>query len=397
MSDTASSPHLFRPLALRKVTARNRVAISPMCQYSAVDGLPNAWHHVHLSQFALGGAGIVFTEAAAVEPRGRITHGDLGIWSADHAAALRPTVEFLKAQGAVPAIQIAHAGRKASMQRPWFGNGPLGEDDLARGDMPWDIVAPSARPMREGWLTPAELSISDIADIQDGFAAAAGRAAEAGFEALEVHCAHGYLAHTFLSPLSNLRTDGYGGSREGRMRFVLETVERVRAAWPDDLPLFVRLSTIDGEADGWQIEDTLALAGELVVRGVDVIDCSSGGVAGPATRGDQPTPLGFRVPLSAEVRRATGVATMTHGLVIHPEQAEAILAEGAADIVGIARTALYDPYWAHHAAAALGADPDYAAWPEQYGWWLDRRAPALDRLGEVQGPTGASGSRRAAE
>lgn len=388
----AAASHLFSPLALRGVALKNRVAISPMCQYSAEDGMAGDWHRIHLGQFALGGAGLVFAEAAAVEPRGRITHGDLGIWSADHAAALAQIAAFLKRHGAVPGIQIAHAGRKASMQRPWFGNGPLDAADRARGDEAWDIVAPSAEPVREGWLVPAELTTGEIAAIQVRFAEAAGHALSAGFEVLEIHCAHGYLAHTFLSPLSNRRTDGYGGTLNGRMRFAIETVEAVRAVWPDDLPLFVRLSTVDGEADGWTIEDTLTLAGELAARGVDVVDCSSGGIAGPATRGDQPIPLGFRVPLSARVRRDAGCATMTHGLIIHPGQADAIVRGGKADIVGIARTALYDPYWARHAAAALGADPEYADWPEQYGWWLARRAPALDRLGETQAPGPESGS-----
>ena len=377
----AEQPLLFSPMSVAGVTLKNRIVVSPMCQYSARGGLANDWHSVHLGQFALGGAALVFCEASAVEERGRITHGDLGIWSADHAAALKPIVAFLKAHGAVPGMQIAHAGRKASMQRPWHGNGPLDDSDIARGETIWDIVAPSAEPVNEDSLMPHELTVEEIQAIQQAFADAAGRTVAAGFEVLEIHSAHGYLSHSFLSPLSNHRNDAYGGDRAGRMRFTLETVEKVRAVWPDDKPLFVRISSIDGVEGGWDLDDSVVLVSELKARGVDVMDCSSGGVAGMATATRDPLPLGFRLPFSARIRADNGIATMTHGLIIHAGQAEEILQSGQADLIGIAREALFDPYWPRHAAHALRVDPDFADWPEQYGWWLTRRESNLRKLG----------------
>lgn len=376
------TPLLFSPLTIGGVTLKNRIVISPMCQYSAQDGLANDWHSVHLGQFALGGSGLVFCEAAAVEERGRITHGDLGIWSADHAAALKPIVAFQKAHGAVPGMQIAHAGRKASMQRPWNGNGPLDQSDKARGETVWDIVAPSAEPVNEGSLMPHELSLDDIHTVQQAYADAAGYSDAAGFEVLEIHSAHGYLSHTFLSPLSNHRNDEYGGDRVGRMRFTLEMVEKVRAVWPDHKPLFVRISTVDGVEGGWEEDDSVALGDEMKRRGVDVMDCSSGGIAGMATATRDPLPLGFRLSFSERIRRDNDIATMTHGLIIHAEQAEEILQAGQADLIGIAREALYNPYWARHAALELGVDPDFADWPHQYGWWLTRREAHLKTIGE---------------
>ena len=382
VSDAAAEkPLLFSPITVRGVTLKNRIVISPMCQYSAREGLANEWHNVHLGQFALGGAGLVFCEAAAVEQRGRITHGDLGIWSAEHAKVLKPIVAFLKAHGAVPGMQIAHAGRKASMQRPWHGNGPLNDSDFARGEMTWDIVAPSAEAINEASLVPHELSIEDINTIQQAFADAAGYSDAAGFEVLEIHSAHGYLSNTFLSPLSNHRNDAYGGDRAGRMRFTLETVEKVRAVWPDHKPLFVRISTVDGAEGGWEIEDSVALTAEMQARGVDVVDCSSGGIAGMATATRDPLPLGFRVLFSERIRADNDIATMTHGLIIHAEQAEEILQNGQADLIGLAREVLYNPYWPRHAAYELGADPDFADWPEQYGWWLTRREAHLQKIG----------------
>ena len=376
-----STPLLFTPLKLGEVTLKNRVVISPMCQYSATNGLANDWHSIHLGQYALGGSGLVFCEAAAVEERGRITHGDLGIWSVEHAAALKPIVNFISAQGSVPGIQIAHAGRKASMQRPWFGNGPLGESDFTRGEKAWDIVAPSPEPINEKYLMPHELTISEIQETQTAFAKAAGHADAAGFEVLEIHSAHGYLSHTFLSPLSNLRNDEYGGDLNGRMRFTLETIEKVRAVWPARKPLFVRISTIDGADGGWTLEDSIVLTNEMKSRGVDVIDCSSGGIAGPVTASREPLPLGFRVSLSDELRRNNKILTMTHGLILHANQAEKILQSGKADLIGIAREALYNPYWARHAANELGFDESYSDWPDQYGWWLTRREAHLKDIG----------------
>jgi 2,4-dienoyl-CoA reductase-like NADH-dependent reductase (Old Yellow Enzyme family) len=379
-----SSTSLFSPLDIRGTRFRNRVVVSPMCTYSAKDGLASDWHLVHLGQYALGGAAAVFTEAAAVEERGRITHGDLGIWSAAHAAALKPITSFLRRNGALPAIQIAHAGRKASMQRPWHGNGPLDDTDRARGEDTWDIVAASAEPVKDGWLMPTELSLPEIADIQESFATAAGHALGAGFEVLEIHSAHGYLAHSFLSPLSNHRNDAYGGDLAGRMRFTLETAEKVRAVWPDDKPLFVRISAVDadGSEEGWQLDDSVALAGELKARGVDVVDCSSGGISGLATAAMGPRDQGFRAPYGSRIRDEAGISTMVVGLVLDADVAESLVASGAADLVAVGREVLYNPHWPHHMARELGADPDYAEWPEQYGWWLVRREPLLQAVRE---------------
>ena len=300
-----SRPLLFQPIELRGVRARNRCVLSPMCQYSAHDGFVNDWHFVHLGKFAQGGAGIVFTEAAAVESIGRITHGDIGIWSDDQVPGLRRIAEFLKANGAVPAIQLAHAGRKASMQRPWYGNAALDAGDRARGDEAWPVVAPSSIALEAGWLTPHALTREDIRELQDHWRAAAQRALGAGFEVIEMHSAHGYLSHEFLSPLTNKRDDEYGGSRDNRMRFTLETAETIRAVWPEDRPMFVRVSSVDGVEGGWSIDDTVALARELKARGVDVIDCSSGGIAGPATAAGVKRATGFPGPLrrAAAARR----------------------------------------------------------------------------------------------
>ena len=369
----ADRPLLFTPIALRGVTLKNRIVISPMCQYSAVDGRANDWHLVHLGRFALGGAAMVFTEATAVEARGRITHGDLGLWSDEQVPGLRRVADFLRANGALPAMQLAHAGRKASMQRPWRGNGPLDERDRARGDLPWRIVAPSALPLDEGWLTPHELSVAEIGALQQAWRDAARRALDAGFEVLELHSAHGYLGHEFLSPLSNRRSDAYGGDLAGRMRFTLELAEAVRAVWPADKPLFVRVSSVDGIEGGWTLEDTVALARELAARGVDVIDCSSGGLAGSATAAKIKRSPGFQVPYAERVRRDAGVKTMAVGLILEPAQAEAILAAGQADLIAVGREALVDPSWALHAEAALGLQGEFESWPVQAGWWLERR------------------------
>ena len=376
------NPLLFAPITLRGLTARNRVVISPMCTYSAADGIAQDWHLVHLGKFALGGAGIVFVEATAVEARGRITHGCLGIWSDEHARALGRIAPFLKVHGALPAIQLAHAGRKASIQRPWFGDGPLGAEDAVRGERPWPIIGPTTEPAATGWLAPHAMTRADIDEVIGAFAAAARRATLAGFEIAELHGAHGYLMHSFLSPLSNTRADGYGGDLAGRMRFPLEVVDAVRAAWPVDRPLFFRISSVDGVGGpGWQIEDSVELARALKARGTDVIDCSSGGISGPVTSAMVPRELGFQVPFAAAVRRESGIATQAVGLILDGAQAEAILQSGAADLVAVAREALVDPFWPHHAARALGTEADFGGWPEQYGWWLKRRAKLLAAIG----------------
>ncbi len=374
---------LFTPVSLRDVALRNRIVIPPMCQYSAADGMAGDYHLVHYGRLALGGAGLVILEATAVVPEGRITHGDLGIWSDAHGAALARVAAFLKAHGAAAGVQLAHAGRKASMQRPWEGNGPLSAQEIARGEAPWPIVAPSAIPLDEGWLMPAELSGDDLDALTEAFVTAARRAEAAGFDVIELHAAHGYLLHTFLSPLTNRREDAFGGDRAGRMRFPLRVARALREAWPSNKPLFVRVSAVDGLEGGITLDDTLAFAGELRALGVDVLDCSSGGLAGSATAARIRRDYGFQVGFAEAVKRETGLAAMAVGLIVDPRQADAIVAEGRADLVAVGREALADPNWAVRASRVLdGApEPGFEAWPHQAGWWLERREKDIARLG----------------
>ena len=375
---------LFEPIVLRELKARNRIVVSPMCQYSAKDGHVSDWHLVHLGKFAQGGAGIVFMEATAVERRGRITHGDTGIWDDAHIPGLKRITDFVRSQGAVPAIQLAHAGRKASMARPWYGNGPLTQEDLDRGDKPWSTVAPTEASLGDGWIAPRAFQPGDFQTVLDAYKNAVRRAVAAGFEIIELHGAHGYLLHTFLSPLSNTRTDQYGGSRENRMRFPVEVARTVRDAWPAARPLFMRVSSIDDMEGGWSIEDTVAFAKELKAVGVDVIDCSSGGIAGSATAATKtllPRVPGFQIPFAERVKKEAGLKTMAVGLILTPQMAEEALQAGSADLIAIGREALYDPNWPVHAAQALGADPGMERWPVQYGWWLTRREGLLKKLG----------------
>ena len=379
---TTRGPSLFSELKLRGLTIRNRIVISPMCQYSAQDGFADDWHLVHAGKFAQGGAGIVFLEATAVLADGRITHGDLGLWKDEQIPALARIAAFVRGQGAVPALQLGHAGRKSSMARPWEGNGPLTPALIAAGSEPWPTIAPSAAPVGPGWATPRAMEADDLENVRNAFAAAARRALSAGFDVVEVHAAHGYLLHSFLSPLSNRRGDRYGGDLEGRMRFPLEIAQVVREAWPADKPVFFRCSSVDNDAAGWSIEDSVELARRLVASGIDVVDCSSGGIAGPATAASAaPRGLGFQVPFAERIRRESGIATMAVGLIIDPFQAVAVIVEGKADLVAIAREALHDPNWPVHAAASLGADENFAMWPQQYGWWLTRRESILRELG----------------
>ena len=340
---------LFSPLKIRDVTLRNRIAVSPMCEYSSDDGFANDWHLVHLGSRAVGGAGLVMVEATAVEARGRITPGDHGIWKDEHIEMLIRIAAFVKKQGAVAAIQIAHAGRKASCYVPWEKNGaPLPPEDGA-----WVTVAPSAVPFREGDPAPAALDTAGIRATVEAFAEAARRALTAGFEVLEIHGAHGYLINEFLSPLSNRRTDEYGGAFENRIRFLLEVIAAVRAVWPERLPLWVRISATDWKEGGWTIDDSVKLAAELKTRGVDLIDCSSGGSAVDAKMTLGP---GYQVPFAERIRRETGILTGAVGMITEPRQAEEIIASGQADVVLLAREFLRDPYWPLHAARALGVD-----------------------------------------
>ncbi len=397
--DEDRSIKLFSPLKIRELTLPNRLALSPLCMYSAKDGIANDWHFAHLSAFARGRVGVIFTEATAVEARGRITPHCIGIWNEEQAEALRPIVRFIEEMGSVPAMQLAHAGRKASTQKPWNGGKPLTAENCAEGEVPWPVVGPSANAVGQGWPTPHALDIEEIAGIVKSFADAAVRARDVGFKIVELHLAHGYLLHSFLSPLANKRTDAYGGDLQGRMRFALEVTEAVRAVWPQELPLFCRLSAIDGPPDGWSIEDSVVLSRELAARGVDVIDCSSGGIAGaPRFRAsDSGETLntimdrgpGFQVPLAEQVRQQAEIKTMAVGVIINPHQAEQILQSGQADLIAMGRELMYNPFWPLHAAQALGADTDYNMWPDQYRWAVYRRAQLADYDGIQDKPVPA--------
>lgn len=379
-----SGPILFQPLDIRGVTLPNRIVVSPMCQYSAQNGYPTTHHSVHYGKFALGGAGLVFIEATGVTPTGRITNGCLGLWEDGQAEALQPITHFLKENGSVPAIQIGHAGRKASMQRPWHGNGPQTQEDIARGDIVWEAMAPSALPLDDGWLIPTAMAQKDLADLKASFVAASKRAVHAGFEVVEIHMAHGYLLQSFLSPLSNTREDEYGGSLAARMRYPLEVVDAVRAALPETMPLFVRISSVDGIEGGWEMDDSVAFAKELKTRGVDVVDCSSGGnSAKGATNSSLKRGTGFQAPYAARIKQEANIMTQAVGLIRDAEFAEKLLQEGSADLIAVGRQFLYDPSWAVHAAEKLGLTGNFENWPEQYGWWLEKWDKSLRTMGEA--------------
>ena len=373
MSDSKGSVPLFTRVRARGVEARNRIVISPMQQYQAgPDALPTGWHLNHLERLSIGGAGLVFTEALAVEREGRATHADLGIWSDEQADALKAIAEAIARHGALPGAQLIHAGRKASVQVPWDGYQSLTAADAARGHAPWPTIAASALEANPGWQIPAAMTRDEIRRVCDAFAAGARRAARAGFQVLNVHGAHGYRLHSFLSPLANVRTDEYGGDLAGRMRFALEVAQAVRAEWPAHLPIFYRLSCVDDLPGGWTLDETVILARELGARGIDVIDCSSRGLGerGTLAPGREP---GFQVPYSERVRQETGLATMTVGLIREAGLANDIVSSGRADWVAIGRESLYNPHWPLQAAVELGFDPEYNTWPPSYGWWLWRR------------------------
>jgi 2,4-dienoyl-CoA reductase-like NADH-dependent reductase (Old Yellow Enzyme family) len=346
---------LFTPYQLRGVTLRNRIAVSPMCQYTSEDGFAGEWHYIHLGSRAVGGAGLVLTEATAVEAVGRISPQDLGLWKDEHIEPLARIVRFIHEQGAVAGTQLAHAGRKASTAQPWHGGGPVGPEGGG-----WKPVAPSALPFAEGHLMPEALDTAGIARVVRAFADATARAHTAGFRVIELHAAHGYLLHEFLSPLSNQRTDEYGGSFDNRVRIVIETVRAIRQRWPEELPLIVRLSATDWVEGGWTIEDSIALARRLKPEGVDLYDCSSGGAASGVRISVGP---GYQTPLAERLRREAGVATGAVGLIRSAHQAEHILRTEQADMVFLARELLRDPYWPLRAAKKLHAD---VRWPVQY-------------------------------
>jgi len=357
-------PHLFEPLALRSVTLANRIIVSPMCQYSSVDGFSNDWHFVHLGSRAVGGPALVFTEASAVTAEGRISPQDLGIYDDGHIAGLARIVRFIHAQGALAGTQIAHAGRKGSTARPWDGGRMV---PLSAGG--WTPVGPGDRPFADHYPVPCALATSEIPRIVEAFRRAARRAIAAGFDVIEIHAAHGYLIHEFLSPLINTRTDGYGGSYDNRIRLCLEIVEAVRSVWPETLPLFVRLSCTDWKDGGWDLDQSVELARRLKARGVDLVDCSSGGAVHDAKIQLGP---GYQVPFADRIRREAGVATGAVGLITESAQADAIVREEKADCVLIARELLRDPYWPLRAARELG---HIVPWPRQYARAAEQGTP----------------------
>ena len=346
---------LFSPLKIRSLTLRNRIFVAPMCQYSCHNGVPNEWHLVHLGSRAVGGAALVMVEATAVSPDGRISPSDCGLWNDAQSQAFAPISAFISAQGAVPAIQLAHAGRKASVQPPWLGGGAV---NTANGG--WQPVAPSAFPFSPESPMPRELNTSELEQICRDFEASTKRAQRSGFQAVEVHMAHGYLLHQFLSPLSNQRNDDFGGSLDNRMRFPLEVVRRVREIWPQNLPVMVRISTTDWVDGGWDLLQSLELCRHLRDLGIDLIDCSSAGLVPDAVI---PVGPGFQTPFATKIREEVGIATGAVGMITNAVQAEQIVATGQADAVFLARQLLRDPYWPIHAALELKADLN---WPLQY-------------------------------
>jgi len=344
---------LFEPFTLRGLTLKNRIVVSPMCQYSSVDGFANDWHLVHLGSRAVGGASLLILEATAVSPEGRITPDDLGIWQDEHVEFLRRINQFIDAQGCVSGVQLAHAGRKASTYAPWKGSGAVAEGG-------WETVAPSAIAFADNYPLPVELDAVGLKKVIADFRAAAERSVQAGFRLIEIHAAHGYLLHQFLSPLSNQRTDTYGGSFENRIRLMLEVVAAVRQVVPDDFPIVVRISATDWTESGWTPDESVQLATWLRDRGVDLIDCSTGGNVPHAKI---PVGPGYQVEFAERIRREVGIPTGAVGLITTPAEAEAIVASGQADLVLLAREELRDPYFPLHAAHELGAD---VAWPVQY-------------------------------
>ncbi len=346
---------LFSPLTIKNITLKNRIVVSPMCQYSCKDGFATDWHLVHLGSRAVGGAALIIQEASAVSADGRITYADLGIWKDEHIEKLKTIVDFIHSNGAVAGIQLAHAGRKASCEIPW-----LGGKQIKSGEHYWQTVAPSPLPFNEDDMIPHELSKNEIAALVNDFKLAAVRAIKAGYKIIEIHAAHGYLINEFLSPLSNHRTDEYGGSFENRVKFLIEIIEAIQTVWPSTVPLFVRISASDWVEAGWTIDDSVKLSSILKIRGIDLIDASSGGSVPYAKI---PAAPGYQVPFAAAIKKQTGILTGAVGIITTAQQAEEILKKQQADVIIIAREHLRDPYFALHAAKELAED---ITWPDQY-------------------------------
>ena len=375
----ATQPKLFQPFTIRGVTLKNRLVVPPMVHYRCDPGNScGSFHLVHLGRYALGGFGLVFVEATAVEEIGLINENDLGIWDEAQVESFKPLIAFMRRQNTAIGIQLAHGGRKASSQTAMQGMGPLTEENLKAGARIWQPVGPTAEPVAKGWLTPRQLTTAEGKKMVGTWANAARNAVKAGFDVIEIHAAHGYLLASFLSPVSNKRNDEYGGDRTGRIRLPLEIVEAVRSEMPASMPLFLRVSSVDGTQEGWNMEDTVVFARELKVRGVDVVDCSSGGISGSATAAQVPRSLGFQVPFAERVRKEANIATMAVGIILEARQAEAILERGQADLVAVGRQSQYNPNIAHHWAHDLGINRRFEDWTPEYGWWLEKRIKTME-------------------
>jgi len=369
----SSHPLLFTPIIMRSVTARNRIVVAPMCQYHSDDGGPTDWQMMHLGRLAAGGPGIVFGEETAVERRGRKTYACAGIYKDDHVPAYRRLTDFIREQGAVPAIQLGHAGRKASCHTAVQDWRPLIDEDAADGFAPWQGLAPSALDQLPRRFLPKAMDRDDIKMVLDAFRDSTLRSLDAGYDIVEVHGAHGYLIHQFLSPISNHRNDAYGGDIEGRMRFALEVAEIVRATWPADKPVFYRISAVDGEGGLWSLEDSVALSRELKARDIDLVDVSSGGIMGDSEMPPVPRVPGYQLGFCERIKREADIMTIAVGGITEAEQAEAILQAGQADLVALARELLWNADWPAHAARALGLDDPYGVMPEEYAFRLRQR------------------------
>jgi 2,4-dienoyl-CoA reductase-like NADH-dependent reductase (Old Yellow Enzyme family) len=365
---------LFSPLKIRGTTLKNRVVIAPMHQYSGIKGYPTDWHLVNAGRWATGGAGCVMVESTKVERRGCGTIGDLGLWHDDFIPHFQRLADFIRENGAVPAIQLGHSGRKARRSRPWEGGAPLEQTKAVDDWDDWELVAPSSVAQGND-PEPRGLSLSEVSDMVETWGKAAERADAAGFEILEIHAAHGYLLHQFLSPEANLRNDQYGGSDANRMRFPIEVAERVRAVWPEEKPLFMRFSVSDDA--GWTPDHSVALAREVKAKGVDVIDCSSGGIKGSPVRDTGPITYGYQVPYAQKIRAEADIMSMAVGLIVHAGQAEEILQDGEADLIALAREVLYNPNWPIDAALKLGEELPFDLMPPQYRYWLEKRAQSV--------------------
>jgi 2,4-dienoyl-CoA reductase-like NADH-dependent reductase (Old Yellow Enzyme family) len=371
---------LFQPLRVRSLKLKNRVVIAPMMQHAAPGGFANHWHLVHLGKFALGGAGLIITESTAVSPVGRIGKDDVGLWEDAHIEPWRQVVDFVRQCDSAIGVQLGHAGRKAGSKALWDGGRALTPEEMSDTDARWKRIGPSAIPAGDGWSSPHAMTISDIEGVIQEFADATQRADKAGFDVVELHFGHGYLVTSFLSPISNKRTDSYGGDLEGRMRLAVEIASRVRQAWPKEKPIWCRLSVVDGAVGGWSEDDSIELVRRLQHVGIDVIDCSSGGLteqtnALPVARG-----LGFQVPFSRRIKSETSVITQAVGMILDAHQAEEVLTSNGADLIAIGREALFDPYWPLHAQWILERDPEFTDWHLRHKVWLSKRQAFLDTL-----------------